>query len=75
MIDAHEAIQIASDARGEPVAGIGLADDGYVVGFHGRDPFANLPMFVDAHTGEARTLGAGEYVKIMDTLRPVFLDD
>jgi hypothetical protein len=74
MIDKHRAVLIAEDATGERVVGIALAKDGYVVGFQGPDPYNNLPVFIDARTGEFKALSASEYIQMMDTLRPIVLE-
>jgi hypothetical protein len=71
VIDAHQAVQIAQQERGEQAVGVWANDDGFVVGFAGQDPYDNLPVFVDAQTGQASALGADEYAKIMPSLHVV----
>lgn len=71
MINAEQAVQIAVELKDEQPAGVWQTDKGFVVGFNGSDPYANLTVFVDRETGEADTLSAQDYAKIMPELRPV----
>lgn len=71
MIDASQAVAIAQQERGEQAVGVWANNEGFVVGFAGQDPYDNLPVFVDAQTGEPRALAADEYAKIMPSLHVV----
>ena len=67
----QEAVAIAAKTTDDPPAGVmALGDQGFVVGFHAKDPFTGLPVYVDAHTGEARTLSSDEYITIASRLTP-----
>lgn len=72
MMTPDEAVAIASKEADEPVTGVmRLGDQGFVMGVHSEDPYASLPVYVDAHTGEARRLSPGEYVEIVNRLTAV----
>lgn len=76
MIEPSEAILIARQMQHEPhaPAEAWANADGYVVGFDdGGDSarhFATVLVYVDARTGHARTIGAGEFNSIQN-LHPV----
>jgi hypothetical protein len=67
MIEPSEATLIARQMQHEPHARaeVWANADGYVVGFddggHSADHFATVLVYVDAHTGHAHTIGAGEF--------------
>lgn len=74
MISAEQAVEIAvRDVKGEGATptGVWQNDQGFVVGFASEKGYDDLTVFVDRHTGEADTLSATDYAKIMGTLRPV----
>lgn len=75
-INAEQAVAAARQYGGDTTkAFVGaLGDKGFVVEFEDTeqtDPFGNLNIFVDAQTGEARSIPAQEYVEISDHLTPI----
>lgn len=69
-INASQAIDIAAEyTEREPIS---VSTDGkdFVVSFANSDPYDNLPVLVDAETGEPKPLSAQEYTAMMDTLVP-----
>lgn len=74
MIDPREAVTIARQLRHEPhlPAEVWANNDTLVVGFEdGKDGYDVLLVAVDARTGAARTIGAGEFTALSG-LQPVY---